>query len=414
MQGPAGATGPTGPSGSNGSNGAAGDTGATGDTGPAGSNGATGPTGPTGAAGATGDTGHTGSVGPPGDTGADGATGDTGPAGGIGPTGATGAIGPTGPGLSDGDKGDIVVSASGAVWSLDANVCGDAEIRQSGPTSIIGRSANSTGNVGDISAASEGDVLRLSSSVLAFGTLATASYADDSVTYAKIQNVTATDRILGRVSASAGNVEELVCTDLAQSLLDDTTTGAMQSTLGLVIGTNVQAYDIELAALAALTSAADQVAYYTGSGVAALTTMTSFIRGLLDDTDAATARTTLGAAAVSGPTFTGNVAVTIPTTIAGSGTAVTVDWNNGNGQVYDVQGTSGSPIVHTWSNPKAGASYVLKIIQGSTARTHTFPASAKWPLGNPPTMTTTDDAVDVITCFYDGTNYLCSFILDVR
>jgi hypothetical protein len=51
-----------------------------------------------------------------------------------------------------------------------------------------------------------------------------------------------------------------------------------------------------LVALGALAASADELPYFTGTGVAALTGLSSFIRALLDDADAATARATLGAA----------------------------------------------------------------------------------------------------------------------
>lgn len=83
-------------------------------------------------------------------------------------------------------------------------------------------------------------------------------------------------------------------TSAGRALLDDADAAAQRATLGLVPGTDVQAQDAELSAIAGLTSAADRLPYFTGSGNAALATFTAAGRALVDDADAAAQRATLG------------------------------------------------------------------------------------------------------------------------
>ena len=103
------------------------------------------------------------------------------------------------------------VTTSGTVATTIANdAVSNAKLRNSGALSVIGRSANSSGDPADISASAASDaVLRESGSTVGFGTITTGGIANDSVTYSKIQNVSAAGRVLCRGTAGgAGDMEE--------------------------------------------------------------------------------------------------------------------------------------------------------------------------------------------------------------
>lgn len=66
--------------------------------------------------------------------------------------------------------GDVTAAGPGSVAATIADdAVTDAKFRESAGLSVVGRSANSTGNVADIVAASDGDVLRRSGTTVGFG-----------------------------------------------------------------------------------------------------------------------------------------------------------------------------------------------------------------------------------------------------
>lgn len=85
-----------------------------------------------------------------------------------------------------------------------------------------------------------------------------------------------------------------------------------------------------------------------------------------------------------------------------SGASLTVNFNNGVNQKI----TLTANCTFTFSNPLAGMTAKLKLIQdGTGSRTVTWP-TIKWAGGAAPTLTTTaTTGTDIITLYYDGTAY---------
>jgi hypothetical protein len=94
------------------------------------------------------------------------------------------------------------------------------------------------------------------------------------------------------------------------------------------------------------------------------------------------------------------------TTVTSSSNAATINLRDGNLFEHDLT----ENVTYTFSNPAASgraSSFVLKVIQDSSARTITWPTSVDWPAATAPTLTATNNGVDVFVFFTidGGTTY---------
>lgn len=94
-----------------------------------------------------------------------------------------------------------------------------------------------------------------------------------------------------------------------------------------------------------------------------------------------------------------------------SGTADTINWTARNYQKSTLTGN----CTYTFTAPTGPTNGVFRLIQGGVGNfTVTWPATVKWPGGTAPTLSTAIAAVDVISFYFDGTNYHCGFLLDSK
>lgn len=94
--------------------------------------------------------------------------------------------------------------------------------------------------------------------------------------------------------------------------------------------------------------------------------------------------------------------------------AATIATDASLGNVFTVT-LGGNRTLGGPTNLAAGATYIWRVKQDATgSRTLAYNSVFKWPGGTAPTLTTTANALDIISGVTDGTNVYCTSILDVK
>lgn len=141
---------------------------------------------------------------------------------------------------------------------------------------------------------------------------------------------------------------------------------------------NKQDSDATLSALAQVSTAANKLIYATAADTFTTTDLTAFMRTLLDDTDAAAARATLGAAPTASPTFTGTVTAPTFTGVLNGNAATATNASAVNGVGV---GSEGLPFLAGFGTDGKLAYYAGLNLDtlASTNRRCTFSGSAQAP-----------------------------------
>jgi hypothetical protein len=185
---------------------------------------------------------------------------------------------------------------------------------------------------------------------LGSGAVTTAKLDSAAVTYDKIQNVSGTDRLLGRLSAGVGSIEEIACTAAGRALLDDADAATQRTTLGLgTISTadGTWTNGSSFSGTSSGTNTGDQTITLTGdvtgtgTGSFATTITASAVTEAAIATNAVTTGKILANAVTAEKLDDDSAAVVAAASPSGSGAFIGQQWfNTNNGQEFTWTGSA--------------------------------------------------------------------------
>jgi len=350
-----------------------------------------------------------------------GPTGPTGPVGATGPTGAASTVpGPTGPTGATGPQPDLgvvsvdVLPSSDLAFDLGASDARWRDLYLSGSSIFLGDAVLSSSDGGlSIASSSGGSVAFLTASDAVDFADAVHTHLSSDVT----NFVAATQGVVTKAYVDGLNVDAATLdgesssafADAVHTHLSSDITNFVAATQGVVTKAYVDGLNVDAATLDGESSSAfaDAVHTHLSSDITNFVSATqdvvtkSYIDGLNVDADTLDGNDSAAFAAVAGDTFTGemifnNQIRTQPGTSLGTSGTLTINFA---GAALLSTGTLSGNVTFATSNRAAGRTVTIRVINGGTDRTLTFPAGWKFVGAKPDDIAASKTGILTATAF---------------